>query len=197
MGRVQLLDCFVCFGISLPQQINTFILCIFLILETQPHNSCLNSFPEISGTSVSGVAALPATFFSGTKPPIASSDSGAFPENSPQSRTEQSRARRVGESSGQGCRRTGCTRGRATGGVLVGKSARPPLKRGLPAAAALPWTLRHVFHRCVVRPACLLSARLDLRMQPFEPFPQSPGKSTSCALTQCSFSTIPRDQCQL
>ena len=61
-------------------------LCIFLILETQPHNSCLNSFPEISGTSVSGVAALPATFFSGTKPPIASSDSGAFPENSPQSK---------------------------------------------------------------------------------------------------------------
>ena len=94
MGRVQPMYCFVCSGISLPQQINTFILCIFLILETQPHNSCLNSFPEISGTSVSGVAALPATFFSGTKPPIASSDSGAFPENSLQSRAGQSRARR-------------------------------------------------------------------------------------------------------
>ena len=135
MGRVQPMYCFVCSGSSLPQQINTFILCIFLILETQPHNSCLNSFPEISGTSVS-VAALPATFFSGTKPPIASSDSGAFPENSP-----QGRAGRAEESSGQGCRRTGCTRGRATGGVLVGKSDRPPLKRGLAAAAALPWTL--------------------------------------------------------
>ena len=91
MGRVQLLDCSVCSAISLPQQINTFILCIFLILEFQSQNSCLNLFPEISGTSVSGVAALPATFFSGTKPPIASSDSGAFPENSP-----QSRARRAG-----------------------------------------------------------------------------------------------------
>ena len=68
MGRVQLLDCFVCSGISLPQQINTFILCIFLILETQPHNSCLNSFPEISGTSVSEVAALPAPFFLGQSP---------------------------------------------------------------------------------------------------------------------------------
>ena len=67
-GRVQLLDCFVCSGISLPQQINTFILCIFLILETQPHNSCLNSFLEISGTSVSGVAALPAPFFLGQSP---------------------------------------------------------------------------------------------------------------------------------
>ena len=89
MGRVQPMYCFVCSGISLPQQINTFILCIFLILEFQSQNSCLNSFPEISGTSVSEVAALPATFFSGTKPPIASSDSGAFPENSPQCRTEQ------------------------------------------------------------------------------------------------------------
>ena len=165
-----------------------------------------NSTPQFLSQFISGnfrnfcvrSCSIACTFFSGTKPPIASSDSGAFPENSLQSRAGQGRARRVGESSGQGCRRTLCTRGRATGGVLVGKSARPPLKRGLPAAAALPWTLlRHVFHRCVVSPACLLSARLDLRMQPFESFPEGPDNSTSCALFQCSFSTIPRDQCQL
>ena len=103
----------------------------------------------------------------------------------------------MGESLGQGCRRTGCTRGGATGGVLVGKSARPPLKRGLAAAAALPWTLRHVFHRCVVRPACLLSARLDLRMQPFEPFPESPDKSTSCAHSAQSQETNASSECDI
>ena len=139
MGRVQLLDCFVCSGISLPQQINTFILCIFLILETQPQNSCLNSFPEISGTSVSGVTALPAPFFLGQSPQTPVLTQVLSPKIA--RRAERDRAGRVEESSGQGCRRTGCTRGGATGGVLVGKSDRPPLKRGLAAAAALPWTL--------------------------------------------------------
>ena len=118
---------------------NQHILCIFLILETQPHNSCLNSFPEISRTSVSEVAALPAPFFLGQSPQTPVLTQVLSPKIA--RRAERDRAGRVEESSGQGCRRTGCTRGGATGGVLVGKSARPPLKRGLAAAAALPWTL--------------------------------------------------------
>ena len=58
-----------------------------------------NSTPQFLSQFISGnfrhfcvrsYSILPATFFSGTKPPIASSDSGAFPENSPQSRAGQS-----------------------------------------------------------------------------------------------------------
>ena len=54
-----------------------------------------NSTPQFLSQFISGnfrnfcvrsCSILPATFFSGTKPPIASSDSGAFPENSPQGR---------------------------------------------------------------------------------------------------------------
>ena len=56
-----------------------------------------NSTPQFLSQFISGnfrnfcvrSCSIACTFFSGTKPPIASSDSGAFPENSLQSRTEQ------------------------------------------------------------------------------------------------------------